>query len=138
MQSIFKGRFTKTWSEDMKLDLQYRENDYFNTEDVYLCYDHGLMRFLLTKIEPIGAVWFCKEKLRYKCTSVIMVNTNELIGQEISLKGIEYTGKLVKVLYPDNFGIIWNSGPQIKKHGLQHFWTEWYKLELNISNDNSI
>lgn len=116
----------------MKLDLQYRENEYFNTEDDYICYDPGLMRFLVTKVEPSGNIWYCKEKLRYKCSSVKMINFKEIYGQPISLKGIDYPGRLTKVLAPDNFGIVWNSGKHIKAHGLANFWTEWYKLDFEI------
>ena len=116
----------------MKLDLQYRENEYYNTTDTYLCYDHSIKRYLLTKLENKGGIWYCVEKLKYKASSIKMINFNEIYHKEISLKDIDYKGVITKALEPDNFGIIWNSGNSVKKNGLSNFWTEWWKLEMDL------
>jgi hypothetical protein len=117
----------------MILNLQYRGNDYLNDTDVYICYDAGIKNLFLSKLHYHNGSWYTNESLRYKAASILIEKIDKYIHKNIYYKGIPYKGTIIKVLTPKNIGIIWDSGPQIKQHGLASFWTDLSNLEIKIN-----
>lgn len=112
------------------MDLKERNADYFNSTDVYLCYDETLKNLFLSKLELYNGYWHTLESLKYKVTTIDTQNCSELYHTRVKLKGLEYHGTIVKQLTPNNIGVLWDQGKQVKQHGLANFWTELNKLEL--------
>lgn len=111
-------------------NLKERETDYFNSTDVYLCYDAGINNLFLSKLELYNGYWYTLESLKYKATTIQVQNFNELYHTKVKYKGLEYFGTITKALEPKNLGIVWDQGIQIKTNGLASFWNELNKLEL--------
>lgn len=120
----------------MKLDLQYRETSYFNETDYFIC-DNTLNGILVTKLEfAKNGFWYTKESLNFRVTSIRVQNANEVYSTKVKLKGLDYHGTLCKCLGPVKgdlrgyFGILWDGGLQVKKHGLQKFWNKTSDIEF--------
>ena len=111
-------------------DLKERETDYFNTTDVYLCYDAGINNLFLSKLELYNGYWYTIESLSYKATTIQTQKFSELYHKKVKFKGLDYWGTITKTLEPKNLGVVWDQGKHIKVHGLANFWTELNKLEL--------
>lgn len=122
----------------MKLDLRYRESNYFNSDDYFVC-DNGLRGLLVTKLERSNGFWWTVESLRFKATTVPIQNTNELLGKRVNYKGIDYFGKVSAFLPPvgtelrGSFGIVWDGGRQVRETGLIHFWQNTQNLDFNYN-----
>lgn len=121
----------------LKLNLQYRESDYFNDKD-YFVFDNGLKGLLVSKVEFSKGFWWTVESLKFKTLSIPSQNANELYQQRVKLKDLEYYGTLCKFLSPikgeicGSFGVVWDGGSQIKKcGGLANFWTNTRYIELD-------
>jgi hypothetical protein len=64
-------------------------------------------------------------------TSVPCINSQELSGLEVNYIGTPIKGKISSHHRIDgNFGIHWESGPNIKNYGLPYFWNEPKNLKL--------
>ena len=116
----------------MEITLLPRDNEYLNNEDVYLCYDAGIKNLFLSKLSFDRGFWWTDESLKYKVSTILVQNTNELYHNEITYKGLPYKGSVTKFLTPKNIGVIWDSGKQIKTYGLAPFWNHLTTLELNL------
>jgi hypothetical protein len=114
----------------MKELLKYRETDYFNLEDYYLLYNDGLLRYNLTRLQLHNGGWYSLLGLEYKMTSVPCINHNELVGMTVKYKGTPVTGTLARNVIDENFGVMWESGENIRKYGLPYYWNEIKNLEL--------
>lgn len=143
----------------LELDLQVRRpHSYFNDKDLFVC-NNGLCGLLVTKLEFDRGSWWALSGLKFKADSVAIMNTNELLGKEVKLKGYEYYGKIANFLSPivgsklvdlngtghskaiiqgsvrSNFGVTqwaWRGDDKPKKLGLPSFWTETNDLELKF------
>ena len=107
----------------MKDKLEYRDNSYFNSNDLYM-FDNGLEKWYISKVHFHNGFWYSDVACNYKMTSVPSVNCKELYHFTISLSGVK--GTICKFLsVPNNdFGISWESGENIRKYGLPHFWND--------------
>lgn len=54
----------------MKLKLKYRENSYFNKEDVYVFYDLPLRKVFTSKVFLENGYFYTVDSLNYKATSL--------------------------------------------------------------------
>lgn len=109
--------------------FQYRESEYFNDKEDFLIYTN-LGKVYVGKCHWYNGAWYFNSSLRYKMTSVLAVSFSEFYGAEIQYKGTELKGKVVKCMEPDQIGVIWESGQNIRKYGLPNFWNNNYNLEL--------
>lgn len=102
-----------------------------NEEDLFLCYDASIRKLLISKLNYNGA-YFTKEGLRYKTSSITIMNESNLIGKPIHLiNNINYVGTIAKLNDSINeVGVIWNCPSEIRKHGLHPYWTS--VDEINI------
>lgn len=103
----------------MKHLLKYHDSDYFNEEDYYLLLDPSFDMYYVTKLHMFNGKWYCNNRLQFKAHSVQLVNTNELIGMELTYQGL--TGKLCEVTN-DAFGVYWYRGV------LPSYWNDPTKL----------
>lgn len=65
---------TKQKSE---VDLQYRENDYFNDKDTFVFQKHDNAPFE-SMVHYEKGYWWTNEGLNYKCTSIKSYNKSRL------------------------------------------------------------
>jgi len=107
-----------------KLNLDYRENNYFNTEDYYVFED---WRLFVSKVHKHNGSWFTNEGLNFKCTSIRCVNFSELYCKRVRLKNTEIEGTVWKCLPYLDLGIGWNNG---KKPFLPNFWNDINTMEF--------
>lgn len=86
--------------------LKYRDNSYFNSEDLYL-FDNGLNKWYLTKVHFYNGFWYSDVACKYKMSSVVCVNCKELYCSVVELSGVK--GSVSKFLSAPNndFGIMW-------------------------------
>ncbi len=105
------------------MKLEYRTSDYFNENDLYIL-QTGLDKLYISSVHFYNSSWYADAGEKYKMTTVECINAKELYGKEAQLKNLNYKGKVVKFLNsPHNHvGIMWNSGEQVRKHGLAMFW----------------
>lgn len=62
----------------MKVDLQYRENSYFNETDEYVFYDSALKKHLNSKVHLHNGTYYTNDGLKYKATSLVSeINYNK-------------------------------------------------------------
>lgn len=103
----------------MKNKLKYRDNSYFNSEDLYL-FDNGLNKWYLTKVHFYNGFWYSDVACRYKMSSVVCVNCEELYDLSVSFLGAK--GNIKKFLEnPNNdFGIMWEGLNENKN--LNYYW----------------
>jgi len=104
------------------LNLLYRENNYFNTEDYYII-NNNLSKLYISKLKlaPNGC-WYSVQGLKHKMTSIKCVNFLEIQNKDVSLLSQpDLRGRLSldKVLSPGFLGVFWNQG---KKEFLPYFW----------------
>lgn len=113
----------------MKNKLKYRDNSYFNSEDLYL-FDNGLNKWYLTKVHFYNGFWYSDVACKYKMSSVVCVNCKELYHSVVEFSGVK--GTVCKFLSAPNndFGILWESGG---KHGLPHYWNDVNLFRKNIN-----
>jgi hypothetical protein len=69
--------------------------------------------------------------LKYKVTTIVTQKANGFLNNTIKYKGIDYEGTVTKFLTPNDIGIVWAQGKQIKQYGMANFWTELNKLEIS-------
>lgn len=103
----------------MKVDAQYRTNDYFNAVDYYIV-ETNLSKLLVTRLEQYNGSWFTVAGMQYKASSVRMVKLSKI---KVERDGI--LGRIVKGLEPSDVGVIWNQG---QKHR-HYYWNDINKLK---------
>lgn len=54
----------------MKLNLQYRDNIFFNAEDTFVFYDASFKKVFSSKVHFYKGNWYTNESLNFKCTSI--------------------------------------------------------------------
>lgn len=111
--------------------LEYRTSDYFNKNEVYIL-ETGLDKLYVSSVHFYNSAWYADSGEKYKMTTVKCINAKELYGKEVQLEGLDYTGKIIKFLTSpyNDLGIQWNSGEQIKKHGLASFWQNINNIKI--------
>ncbi len=113
----------------MENKLQYRENNYFNLEDLYV-FDNNLDKLLISKVHLYNGNWFSDVSCQYKMTSVRCINCKELYGLSVEHCGVKGTvSKFLGGRFND-LGVQWVSGEQIKKNGIPNFWNEINNLKF--------
>lgn len=109
--------------------LQYRESEYFNSEDYYLILT-TLNRYYVTKCHWYNGSCFSDEGCKYKMTSVLSVSCAELKDKEVRYKDTTLRGKLTKFINPNGIGVNWYQNGAYKKYGLPGYWNKFENLEL--------
>lgn len=112
----------------MRNQLKYRENNYFNSTDLFLL-DNNLERTYVSKVHLYNGNWYSNEGLKLKMTSIRCINCNELYHKEVVYSGTELKGTITKYQDPNSIGINWNQGINIKKYGMPNYWNDPLKLE---------
>lgn len=107
-----------------KLELSYKENSDFNSDDYYLFEDWKLF---ISKAHKYNGNWYTNESLNFKCTSVKSIKCDELMGRRVRLKGTEIEGTVTKLLKPLDLGVNWDQG---HKKFLPYFWNNVNTLEF--------
>lgn len=100
--------------------LQYRESDYFNSEDYYLVLTN-LDSYYITKCHWYNGSWFSDESLKYKMTSVLTVSCAEIKDNEVIFKKTTLKGTVKKFINPNGIGVIWHQGEDYRKYGLPNY-----------------
>lgn len=113
----------------MKNILEYRENNYFNSADLFLL-DNNLERTYISKVHLYNGNWYSDEGLKLKMTSVRCINCNDLYHTTVKYTDTEVEGVITKFLTPNSIGINWQGGKSIKKYGLPNFWNNPLNLDL--------
>lgn len=111
------------------MNLQYRENNYFNNVDLFV-FNNGLGKLWLSKVHLYNGNWYSNVALKYKMTSVRCINCKELYHSTVSYCGVE--GIVSKFLDASNndIGVQWKFGKNIKKNGLHNYWIEINSLKF--------
>lgn len=104
----------------MENNLKYRENNYFNSEDLYL-FDNNLGKLYLTKVHFHNGFWYSDVACKYKMNSVRCANCRELYGLNVELHKVRgYISKFLGA--PNNdFGVQWQG---VGDKGLNYFWND--------------
>lgn len=104
------------------MDLQYRDNNYFNEKDLFIFYSG--YKLWITKIHLYNGNWYSDVACKYKMTSVRSINSIELYHTNVEFKGVK--GVISKFLdTPNNdIGVMWESGETIRKYGLPPYWND--------------
>lgn len=110
-------------------NLKNREPNYFNDEDYYL-FLTNLGQYYVTKMHKFNGHWFTNVGMRVKGTSVVCINCRELIKKTVKLKETELTGQITKFLQPDQIGINWYNGKEVRKYGLPNYWNNVKNLKI--------
>lgn len=111
----------------MKDLLSYRESDYFNNEDYYLFYSN-LNLLYVTQLHYYNGSWYSNVGVKYKMTSVLCINLNELYHKEVEYIGTPLVGIITKYLEPKYIGVLWKQGQEYRKYGLPSFWCDTKKI----------
>lgn len=109
--------------------LKYNDTEYFNSEDYFLI-KTNYNRFYVTKVHWYNGAWFSNESLKYKMTTVLSVSYDEIKDKVVQYKGTTLKGKIVKLMNPNNVGVIWNQGGNFREFGSPCFWNEFENLEF--------
>lgn len=101
--------------------LQYRESDYFNTDDYFVMYVPNLKRFWVTKTVNYNGAWYGGN---YKLTSVLTCSAADFHGVEVQIENSK--GKVVKMMDDKDscLGVRWAQGTK----ELPSFWNNINKL----------
>lgn len=113
----------------MKNLLKYRESDYFNSEDLFLLHTN-LERYYVTKVKHWNGAWFSEEGLKLKMTSIKAINCKELHHKKIMYLDTGLSGVITKFMEPNQFGVNWDQGLNIKKYGMPSYWNSPSKLNM--------
>jgi len=106
------------------MNLSYRDNSYFNSEDCYI-FRSGFGKLYVSRLEfSSGGCWYFLEGLRYKATTVECVNCNEVYHSTVSFSSAR--GKAIKFMNPNNIGVMWDQGSK----ALPCFWNDVNKLQI--------
>jgi hypothetical protein len=70
MRNISLGLINRVLKKHNLDGFQYRNAEYFNDTDSYVFYDIGLKKCFISKTEKDGKIWYTKESLQYRCTSI--------------------------------------------------------------------
>jgi hypothetical protein len=115
------------------VELAYRENLYFNTEDLFIL-NNNLEHLTITKVHFYNGNWYSDVGCNYKMTSVRSINSREVYHNTVEICGIK--GVVAKFLSSPNndLGVMWESGEAIRKYGMPNYWQNINNL--NVSNGN--
>lgn len=115
------------------MKLKYRENSYFNTEDLFIL-DNNLECLIITKLHLYNGNWYSDAGCKYKMSSVKSINSREIYHSTVEY--YEVKGIVSKFLSAPNndLGILWESGEAIKKNGLPHYWQNINDLKFTHGN----
>jgi|ERR1035437_1894684 hypothetical protein len=107
----------------MKNSLTYHKQDYFNDIDFYVM-EGALGEMLVSKLTlSDNGYWYCNVGLQYKMTSIKCINASrEIHGRQVFFKDKAYSGNINLFLEPNNIGVFWYRGDQVRKCGLANFW----------------
>lgn len=111
----------------MNIQFKYQSNNYFNSLDYYIIKGH-FNDILCTQIHLYNGYWYSNEGLQYKMLSIQCIKFNEIKGKSVYLDNIK--GIINNILQPNNLGIYWLNGEQIRKYGLPHFWNNIKTLTI--------
>lgn len=113
--------------------LSYKDNSYFNTEDLFIL-DNNLEHLIITKVHLYNGNWYSDVGCKYKMTSVKCINSKEILKTSVEYWGVK--GIVSKFLSAPNndLGISWESGEAIKKNGLPHYWQNINHLKFTYGN----
>ena len=109
--------------------LSYQDSNYFNEKDIYLFYTN-LKRFYVSKVHFYNGAWYTDVGCKYKATTVLCINCEEIYGLDVTYIETELRGKITKAMAPDNLGINWYQGQNYKKYGMPYFWNIAENLKL--------
>lgn len=109
--------------------LKYRDNSYFNENDYFLILTN-LNAFFITKVHPWNGYYFSNESLKYKMTTVLTVNCNEIKGLTIRYEDTTLKGVISKFIEPNGIGVVWNQGENYRKFGFPNYWNLMSNLTL--------
>lgn len=103
----------------------YNSNSYFNEEDYFLIYDIGLKKYIVSLMKEYKGAYYSVSGLKYKATSVLTININELKGVDVLFKNTDIKGKISKSV-TNTLGIVWDQGQakDFKKSGFPYYWNE--------------
>lgn len=106
----------------MKKFLNYHKQEYFNDKDFYVI-EGVLGEMLVSKLNLSNGYWYCNVGLQYKMTSIKCINASkEIHGRQVSFKDKAYCGNINLFLEPNNLGVCWHRGEQVRIHGQANFW----------------
>lgn len=54
----------------MKLELEYRDNDFFNSEDFFVFLDKACTKVFSSRVHFYNGNWYTNNSLKFKCTSI--------------------------------------------------------------------
>ena len=127
----YLNKMIATINSEVKEILNYRHISYFNLEDYFITYNDGLKKYNVTKLQFYNGSYFSILGLEYKMTSIPCINLKEVKGATVKYKGTELLGAIAKHnQIGDYIGVIWESGPQVKKFGLPYYWNNVKNLEI--------
>lgn len=107
------------------MNLQYRENNYFNEEDLFIFYSG--YKLWISKVHLYNGNFYSDVGCKYKMTSVKSINCKEIYHSTVSFCGVK---GIVSKFLSNDIGVMWESGEAIRKHGLPLFWNDVNNLKF--------
>lgn len=115
----------------------------------YISLHHGLLTVTGIEKSESNGCYYTTHGCKMKVDTIKVYDFDtDLKGRRVKLSEVnfDYYGTLVKCLfsggnkrksgeskdtyYPSQFGVIWDSGVQVRNHGLQSYWVDCNKIEI--------
>lgn len=111
------------------MKLAYRDNNYFNTEDLFIL-NNNLEHLIITKVHLYNGNWYSDVGCNYKMSSIKSINSKEIYHNAVEFCGVKgFVSKFLSA--PNNdLGIMWESGKAIRDNGLPNYWQNINNLKI--------